>query len=459
MQVPSGIFREYDIRGLVDKELTLEIAFHLGRAIGSLVYRSGGRRVIVGRDCRKSGLLYSEQLIKGFCLSGCTTIDIGTVPTPINYWGIMHLNADGGVQVTGSHNPPEYNGFKINVAGNALFGDAIQEIRTLIEEENYVDGEGQTYNEPILDNYVHELRTLLKPAGRAFKVVVDAGNGTGGIAALPLYKALGYEVVPMYCDMDGSFPNHHPDPTVEENIAELRQRVLDEGADLGLAFDGDADRLGVIDNKGEVVWGDRVLIILARSILEEVPGARILGEVKCSSQLFEDIRKNGGVPLMGRTGHSLIKARMKKEPIELAGEMSGHFFMSHRYYGFDDAIYTGGRLLEYLSHHKKSIREQLSNLPPVYTTPEIRFDCLDTQKFALVAKMIAHFHNHAEEEKYKIITIDGARVEWEDGFGLVRASNTQPALVMRFEAISQDRLNIIREQFETLLEKFLGEMK
>ena len=458
MKVPADIFREYDIRGIVDQDLTRDMARHLGSAVGTYVRKGGGKRVVVGCDCRESGEWLGASLIEGLVATGCEAIHIGTVPTPIGYWAIQHLKADGGVQITGSHNPPEYNGFKITLLGKSLHGRDIQELRQLIETEQYSKGEGKAEKNPMLNSYIDELSKSLRPAKRKLKVVVDAGNGTGGIAAVPLYEKLGYHIIPLFCEMDGTFPNHHPDPTVEENIEDLRRAVKEHKADLGIAFDGDADRIGVIDGKGAVIWGDKLMILLSRAVLKEVPGAAIIGEVKCSKTLYDDITKNGGKAIMWRTGHSLIKNKMKEEKAELAGEMSGHIFFKHRYYGFDDGVYAGGRLLEILSESEHTLTELLADVPKTLSTPEIRFDCPEHIKFKLVQKAVEFFREGAQAGGYKVIDIDGARVEWADGWGLVRPSNTQPILVLRFEAQTEKRLQELQTLFNTEINRLKTEL-
>lgn len=458
MKVTADIFREYDIRGIVDKDLTREMARHLGSAIGTYVRKGGGKRVVVGCDCRASGEWLGASLVEGLVGTGCEAIHIGTVPTPVGYWAIQHLKADGGVQITGSHNPPEYNGFKLTLLGKSLHGRDIQELRQLMETEQYSQGQGKSEQNPILDNYIDELSKSLRPAKRKLKVVVDAGNGTGGIAGVPLYQKLGHEVIPLFCEMDGNFPNHHPDPTVEENIEDLRRAVKEHKADLGIAFDGDADRIGVLDAQGEVIWGDKLMILLSRAVLKEVPGAAIIGEVKCSKTLYDDITAHGGKAIMWRTGHSLIKNKMKEENAELAGEMSGHIFFKHRYYGFDDGVYSGGRLLEILSEGTKTLAEHLADVPKTVSTPEIRFDCPEHIKFKLVQKAVEFFRDGARAGGYKVVDIDGARVEWADGWGLVRPSNTQPILVMRFEAQTDKRLKELQTLFNTEINRLKNEL-
>lgn len=459
MKVIGEIFREYDIRGIVKTELTAEMARHLGHAVGTYVRRGGGRRVVVGCDCRESGAWLGTALQEGLVATGCEAVHIGVVPTPVGYWAIQHLKADGGVQITGSHNPPEYNGFKITLLGQSLHGAQIQKLRQLMETEDYETGHGQAEERPILNSYIDELAKNLKPPKRKLKVVVDAGNGTGGIAAVPLYRKLGYEVIPMFCEMDGNFPNHHPDPSVEENLADMKREIKAQKADIGLAFDGDADRVGVVDNDGNTIWGDKIMILLSRAVLKESPGAAIIGEVKCSKTLYDDITKHGGRAIMWRTGHSLIKSKMKEEKAELAGEMSGHIFFKHRYYGFDDGVYAGGRLLEILSNDTKTLAQHLSDVPKTVSTPEIRFDCPEDIKFKLVKKAVEYFKSTAQEGGYKVIDIDGARVEWADGWGLVRCSNTQPLLVLRFEAQTQARLDEIQKLFDTQIKRLKAELE
>lgn len=458
MNVPATIFREYDIRGIVGQELTTTLAEHLGKAVGTYVRNGGGHVVVVGQDCRPSGANLAQGLAKGLQATGCDVLMIEQGPTPMCYFAIHHLKADGGIMVTGSHNPPEYNGFKITLLGKSLHGPDITLLRETIEQERYATGEGKLQVVPVLQDYIDAMAEALKPAKRALKVVVDAGNGTGGITAVPLYRRLGYQIIPLYCDMDGQFPNHHPDPSVESNLEDLRQAIAKEQADIGLAFDGDADRVGVLDKHGKVIWGDKLMIILSRAVLQEVPGATILGEVKCSHLLYEDIARHGGKPVMWRTGHSLIKAKMKEEKAALAGEMSGHIFFAHRYYGFDDGVYAGGRLLEILSHSNGDLTDLLADVPVTVATPEIRLDCPEEHKFTVVERALAHFQQEAKLGSCKVIAIDGARVEWPYGWGLVRPSNTQPILVLRFEATHAADLERLQQNFQTVLSKIMQEL-
>ena len=452
MMFSSEIFRQYDIRGIAGTDLTPELAYHLGRAVGTWVQRGGGKKVVVGRDCRPSGETLAAELERGLRESGIDSVDIGVVPTPVVYWAIQHLGADGSVAITGSHNPAEYNGFKLTLLGRSLFGEDIQKLRLGMESEDYCEGSGEHQAVDVVDAYLDELATNLKPLGRPLKVVVDAGNGVGGITAVPLFERMGCEVISLYCELDGTFPNHHADPTVEENLADLKRSVLGHGADIGLAFDGDADRIGVVDRNAEVIWGDKLMILLSRALLKEEPGAVIIGEVKCSKTLYDDIAAQGGKPVMWITGHSLIKAKMKETKAALAGEMSGHIFYKHRYYGFDDATYAGGRLLEILGATNASVTELLADVPQTVSTPEIRMDCPEKIKFKLVDQVIDAFKKRSESEPFSVIDIDGARVEWEDGWGLVRCSNTQPILVLRFEAKSEERLKEIQATIEAEIE-------
>lgn len=458
MKVPREIFREYDVRGIADRDLSDELAGVLGRAVGTTVRRGGGSRLLVGRDARHSGERLASALIEGVQAAGCTAVDAGVIPTPVSYWGIRHLAVDGSVQITGSHNPPEYNGFKLTLLGQSLHGPQIQAIREMIERDDFDHGRGSRESAALIEPYVGELAGSLRRAGRALRVVVDAGNGTGGMTAVPLYERLGYEVVPLFCEPDGSFPNHHADPTVEANLEDLRREVAARRADIGIAFDGDADRIGIIDRGGEVVWGDRLMILLARAVLVESPGATIIGEVKCSKTLYDDIGAHGGHAVMWRAGHSLIKAKMKEAGAQLAGEMSGHIFYAHRYFGFDDAAYAGGRLLEILSCETKSISELLADVPATVSTPEIRVDCPEQIKFDLVAEVTQRFEAGATAGGYSVVKIDGVRVEWPDGWGLVRCSNTQPLLVLRFEAQTETRLDEIRTTFEDCIERVRQEV-
>jgi phosphomannomutase/phosphoglucomutase len=375
--------------------------------------------------------------------TGVEVEDVGVVPTPLLYFAVFHRDLDGGIQITGSHNPSGDNGFKMMMGKNSLHGDGVQEIRRRIESGVPDASGGEIVDRPIEDAYVDYVADNLSLGARPLRIVIDGGNGAGGPAALRVMERLGVEVDPIYTDMDGTFPNHHPDPTVAENLQDLIERVRSSGADVGVAYDGDADRIGVVDEAGTIIWGDRLMILLSREVLREVPGAAIVSEVKCSRTLFEDIAAQGGRPIMSQVGHSIIKERMKEEDALLGGEMSGHIFFRHRWFGFDDAVYATGRLLEILSQTDRSMSELLEDVPVTHVTPEIRLDCPDSVKFGVVERAVAHY-----KSLYDVIDIDGARVNFPTGWGLIRASNTQPVIVLRAEAESAEALATIRAELE-----------
>ena len=448
MTLPHHVFRAYDVRGLVDTDLTPEFAYELGRAVGSEIAESGGRTAAVGFDARSSGPVLADALIRGLITTGLTVRRIGQVASPHLYHAVVHGSCGGGVMVTGSHNPPEYNGFKIMVGTGSLHGEGIQRLKQRIENQDFITlGRPGTVDEfDAISPYHSDVLSRLKPLKRKLKVVVDAGNGCGGLA-VPVLRAQGAEVVELFCDADASFPNHHPDPTVEKNLSDLKRVVAEHQADLGIAFDGDVDRIGAVDENGKVIWGDLLTLLFARAVLKERPGAPIIGEVKCSKLLYEGIAAAGGKPVMWKAGHSLIKAKMKETGAALAGEMSGHIFFADRFYGFDDAIYAAGRLLELLADDERPLPEHLSGLPQLHSTPEIRRECQsEDQKFALVDAAVQHFSSH-----YPVNDVDGARIDFGDSWGLVRASNTQPILVLRFEAPNAQRLSEIQTLVETEL--------
>ncbi|MBN1255752.1 MAG: phosphomannomutase/phosphoglucomutase [Deltaproteobacteria bacterium] len=444
-----AIFREYDIRGVVDKDLTKETVRELGRGAGSYFGRHGVKRITVGRDCRPSSDPFFEVLVEGLLASGMEVIDVGVCPTPLLYFSIVHLEQEGGVMITGSHNPPEFNGFKICVGKDAIYGEEIQRVREIIEKGDYVKGEGNLAQHDIIPDYHHYVLSNIQ-VNRPIKVVVDAGNGTGGVVGLPIMRELGCKVEALYCEMDGRFPHHHPDPTVEKNLTDLIATVKDTGADLGIGYDGDADRIGVIDEEGGIIWGDKLMIIFARDIIKERGGGTFIGEVKCSQTLYDEIERLGGRAIMWKTGHSLIKDKMKKERALLAGEMSGHMFFADRYFGFDDAIYASCRLLEIVGKTGKKVSELLEGIPQTAVTPEIRVECPDDIKFKIVERATEHFRR-----EYPVIDVDGMRIQFPEGWGLLRASNTQPALVLRFEAVSQERLEEIRGMIETKVHELM----
>jgi phosphomannomutase/phosphoglucomutase len=445
--VKPSIFREYDIRGIAGEDLTEENVTLLGKAVGTFLRDHDCLDIAVGRDCRLTSEAYSESMIKGLRATGCNVIDIGVGPTPVLYFAIHHLKTQGGVMVTASHNPPEYNGFKLCRGTDSIHGREIQQILAIVQKGVFAEGEGTLTTADVLVPY-HDYVCSNISLKRPLKVGVDAGNGTSGVVAVPILRQLGCEVHDIYCDMDGRFPNHEADPTKAANMKELARLVTDRGLDLGVGFDGDGDRLGVVDEKGHLVYGDQLMIIFAREILSRRPGATFISEVKCSQTMYDDIERHGGRAIMWKTGHSLIKAKMKEEQAALAGEMSGHLFFADRYLGFDDATYAACRLLEILAADGQTLSELLADIPQTYTTPEIRVECPDDKKFKVVEDITNVFR-----KTHQVIDIDGMRVLFDDGWGLVRASNTQPALVLRFEAFSAERLKDIQEQVENELEK------
>jgi phosphomannomutase / phosphoglucomutase len=440
------VFREYDVRGVVGKDLTPDFVILLGRAIGAYAIRHGARTMILGRDCRLSSALYQDAIAQGIRSAGIDVIDIGLCATPMLYFAIRYFRTDGGVMVTGSHNPPDFNGFKICIGPDTIYGDQLQELRKIIEAGNFIDAAGNTSCREIAQTYLDHLFANVQ-IKHGLKIVIDGGNGVGGLFALPLLRRYGCITTDIYCDPDGRFPNHFPDPTIPENLRELALLVREKRADVGIAYDGDADRIGVINDRGEILWGDELLLLFSRFILKANPGASIIGEVKCSQKLYDDIARHGGRAIMWKAGHSLIKGKMKQEKALLAGEMSGHIFFADRYFGFDDAIYASVRLLEILSETGRTLSDLLSDVPRSFTTPEIRVECPDSIKF----KVVESVRNHFRQDGYRIIDIDGVRVSFGDGWGLLRASNTQPVIVLRFEAATQEQLAVIREEIESVL--------
>jgi phosphomannomutase / phosphoglucomutase len=443
------VFREYDIRGIVESDFDDGFVTDLGRAYAAMLHRAGKRNITLGRDCRLSSPRLHDCLLEGIVSGGINVTDIGIVPTPLLYFSVLHWKMDGGAMITGSHNAAEYNGFKLGVGPTTIFGEQIQDVRRIIEARDYIKGSppGKITEKPILPEYGEFILSQFK-LRHGMKVAVDGGNGCGGVVAAPLMKKLGLDVEELYVEMDGRFPNHHPDPTVEENMRDLQGAVTRNGAELGIAYDGDADRIGAVDGAGRIIWGDELMVVFSRAILKERPGAAFIGDVKCSNRMYDDIARHGGRPIMWKTGHSLIKSKLKEEHAALAGEMSGHMFFADRYYGFDDAIYASFRLLEIVSNARRSLGEILSDLPPSTFTPEIRLDCPDDRKFDVVRRAVEYFR-----KSHDVIDIDGVRVNF-GGWGLVRASNTQPALVMRFEAANPKRLAEIRAIFEDKLREF-----
>jgi phosphomannomutase/phosphoglucomutase len=433
-KINPQIFREYDIRGLVDVDLTQDSTELIGKSIGTYIYRNGGKTLTVGYDMRASSIPFRDSLIRGINSTGCNVIDIGMVPTPVAYFSLHHLKPDGGVMITGSHNPSEFNGFKISNGLQSLYGESIQELRRLIDSDDFELGSGKLTKENVLEDYIQGIFDRIK-LSRSVKVVVDGGNGCFGIVGPKLLKRIGANIIELYCEPDGNFPNHHPDPTVEKNMLDLSKKVKEEGAELGIGFDGDADRIGIVDEKGKILWGDQLLMIFARDLLKHNPGATIVGEVKCSQNLFKDIEGHGGTAVMSAAGHSLIKNKMQETNSLLAGEMSGHICFADDYYGFDDAIYAACRILQIVASSKIKVSEMLLDVPKTEATPEIRVDCPDDRKFEIVRKLTESFRKN-----YDVIDIDGVRVNFGEGWALIRASNTQPVIVFRFEANNSARL-------------------
>jgi len=443
------VFREYDIRGIVEDDFDDAFVTDLGHAYAALLHRAGKKSITLGRDCRLSSPALREQLLEGLLDSGINVVDIGVVPTPLLYFSVLHWKMDGGVMITGSHNAAEYNGFKLGVGPSTIFGPEIQNLRRIVETRDFPKDRspGKLTEKLIIGEYGQFIRSQFR-LRKGMRVAVDGGNGCGAVVAVPLMKQLGVDVTELFVEMDGRFPNHHPDPTVEANMRSLQDVVRERGAEIGIAYDGDADRVGAVDENGKIVWGDELMIVFARSILKQLPGAAIIGDVKCSQRMYDDIVIHGGRPIMWKTGHSLIKRKLVEEHAVLAGEMSGHMFFADRYFGFDDAIYASFRLLEIMSNEPRGLGAILSELPSSTFTPEIRLDCADERKFEVVRLAAEYFRRH-----YQTIDIDGVRVKFDDGWGLVRASNTQPALVLRFEARSEARLDEIRSLFENKLKE------
>ncbi|MBN2366670.1 MAG: phosphomannomutase/phosphoglucomutase [Calditrichaeota bacterium] len=449
VKVNPYIFREYDIRGVVEKDLTDQSVELIGKAFGTYLQRQGGKKVTVGGDIRLSTERFKQALIRGLISTGIDVSDIGVVPTPVLYFSLFKLSVDGGVMITGSHNPPEFNGFKMSVGQNSIYGQEIQKLREIIEKDEFLTGKGSVKDLNIIQDYIKDITDRIS-IKKKIKVVFDCGNGAGSLVIENLMKALGVDAYFMYCEPDGTFPNHHPDPTVEEYLKDLRDQVLELKADLGIAFDGDADRIGVIDDRGEIIWGDRLLIMFARNVLKEKKGQKIIFEVKCSQALPEAIEAAGGEPIMWKTGHSLLKKKMKETGAVIGGEMSGHLFFADRYHGYDDAVYAAARLIELLSDENKKPSELLADIPKYSSTPEIRLEVdSDEEKFEIARKAEAYF-----KKNYEVIDVDGVRILFGDGWGLVRASNTQPVLVLRFEARTEERLKEIKTLVINKLEEF-----
>ena len=449
--IPAHIFREYDIRGIAERDIDAAFARKLGNAFSRLLPEGEGRPIVVGRDVRLTGEAYQQAVINGLTAAGFDVIDIGMVSTPLAYFAVFTMESAGCIMVTASHNPGEYNGFKMMIGKESMHGARIQQLYRLMQQpETTATRPGSVQSTDIYTPYRDFVRGDIQLA-RPLKVVIDAGNGPAGVVAAPIYRALGCEVIELFCDPDGTFPNHHPDPTVADNMRDIQAEVRATGADLGIAFDGDGDRIGVVDERGEIIFGDMLLLLLARAVLKENPGATIISEVKCSQHMYDDIKAHGGNGIMWRTGHSPIKAKMKETGAKLAGEMSGHIFFADRFFGFDDAVYAGARVLEMVAAQEQPVSAMLDGVPKSVTTPEIRVDCPDARKFALVEEAKRHFRALG----YTIIDIDGMRITFDDGWGLIRASNTQPSLVLRFEAPTAERLAEMRALIEGWLAEHL----
>jgi phosphomannomutase/phosphoglucomutase len=442
MQINPQIFREYDIRGVVDKDLTPDVIRRLGQGFGTHMAKLGLKKLAVGRDGRLSSKAFSEALIQGLMSTGCDVVDIGICPTPVYYFSLFHLNKEGGMMVTGSHNPPEFNGFKVSVGKTTIFGEEIQNLRRLIEKGEFASGKGNLSEIEIIRPYQKYIKENIR-LNKKIRVVIDAGNGTAGVVAGPLLRDFGCEVEELYCEIDGRFPNHFPDPTIPKNLEDMIDRMRKTQADVGIGYDGDGDRIGAVDDKGNIIWGDQLMILFSREILKEKKGATFIAEVKCSQNLFNDIETHGGRAIMWKTGHSLIKEKMREEKGVLGGEMSGHIFFADRYFGYDDAIYASCRLVELLSKTDQKLSQLLDDVPKTFITPEIRVDCPDEMKFKVVERVKDDLR-----KDYPIIDVDGVRVKFDDGWGLVRASNTQPVLVLRFEALTERRLQEIKKLVE-----------
>ncbi len=449
----SHIFREYDIRGTFPDELNEETVYRLGRAFGTYFGGKKAQRISLGRDCRLSSPNLASWLLGGLMASGITVVDVGMVPTPILYFSLHHLSVQGGIQITGSHNPPEFNGFKICLGFASVYGGEIQTIRKIAESGNFTTAEGTLENTPVNAPYIDHMVADIQPGAQRIMAVVDGGNGVAGPAAVSIYQRLGFEIIPLFCEPDGRFPNHHPDPTIPENLKFLKKTVLQEKAHVGIAFDGDGDRIGVVDRDGRIIPADHLMMVFARDLLTRHKGAKIIGDIKCSQALFDDIRTRGGKPIMWKSGHSVTKSKMQEERALLAGELSGHIFFKERYFGYDDATYAGARLLEILSKTPQGFRSLLTGIPDLANTPEIRLDCPDTRKFEIVKTVADQFRK--DEGVIDVNDLDGARILLEGGWGLIRASNTQPVLVLRFEAENERRLKEIEGRFMEKVGKLL----
>ncbi len=446
------IFREYDLRGIVDQDITVDGVISLGRAFGTYLKRHQVNDAVLGWDSRASSPAYRKAITQGLTASGVTVLDIGEVTTPIFYWARLHYRLDGGVMITASHNPAEYNGFKLAHGRGTIFGKEIQAVRRILESGEFIQGKGGVRHDNPVPAYLNMLHEKIQLGPRPLKVVVDCGNGTPSLFVRETMQAFGLtDVTYLYCDADPTFPNHHPDPVVAKNLTDLIASVSRTGADLGVAFDGDGDRIGVVDERGQIIWGDRLMILYWREILARHPNVPAIVEVKCSQTLVDEIQRLGGRPLFYKTGHSLIKDKMRELDAVFTGEMSGHMFFADEYYGFDDAFYAAGRLFRILSHTSQSLSQLLADVPQLPSTPEVRIDCPDAEKFRVIERLQAQF---AGDPAVHVIDVDGVRVDFGYGWGLIRASNTQPALVARAEADTKEHLDQIIDRLESSLRQF-----
>lgn len=450
MKLNENMFRMYDIRGIWGEDLTEETAEVIGKAFGTYVKQKGINSVLVGRDNRISSKPIRDALIKGLTSTGCDVLDVGVLTTPAFYYSNILYNSQAGMMITASHNPPQFNGFKVMVGPSTIYGEELKKIYYIAEKGEFEKGSGEVKYAYPINSYINMIKEKVRLGDRKLKVVVDCGNGTASLFYPDVIYNLGCEVYPLYCESDPTFPNHFPDPVKEENLKDLIEEVKRVKADLGIAFDGDGDRIGVVDEKGNIIWGDMLMILYWREIMKKHPGAEAIVEVKCSQALVEEIEKLGGKPLFYKTGHSLIKAKMKEINAVFTGEMSGHMFFADEYYGFDDAAYAAARLLRILSNTDKSLSELLADVPKYPSTPEIRLECSDERKFDVVKGVTEHFR----EKGYNIIDVDGARVLFDGGWGLVRASNTGPELIVRCEAKTQEKLEEIKKALSEVLAKF-----
>jgi phosphomannomutase/phosphoglucomutase len=449
--IKSEVFRQYDIRGIVGEQLNEESYYLIGKGFGSMLQARGLKSIVIGGDARHSTRAFMNSFIKGALETGCDVTDIGLVATPILYFAIWKLKQDGGAMITASHNPSQYNGCKLNLGLGSVYAEELQKLLKLIQNENFALGEGKlTKNETIEEEYINYIVENIE-IKRPVKVIVDGGNGMGGPYLPEILRRKGCEVIEMYCEPDGDFPNHHPDPTVEKNMVDLSRAVVEAEYELGIGLDGDADRIGVVDEKGKMLFGDQILNILARDYLAKNPGKSIIADVKCSKNLYDDIKARGGKAIMYKTGHANIKMRMKEIGVEFAGEMSGHVFLGDRYLGYDDAIYVSCRFVEIVADSSMPVSQYLADQPKMYNTPELHTKCEDSRKFEVVKKVCDEFVKGG----YDVNDIDGARVTFEDGWGLIRASNTTPVLVTRYEASTEARMNEIRDLIEKVINKYL----